>query len=199
MTIAAERRIRRSAAYNPAGFGSGMHVRAEHTRERITCSDALNRRLQNPKAWKDASSVHGDIRILKVDKVGNKQKLLTRGGIRWDLASAILLAMAVVFAIVLLTDLGVNGTSVRQIRTMELKLQAMQEKNDKLERQVAASMEDTNVKMEAVKLNLISSGGAGTVWLTVPEEATMLPADQPPRQEQSGVSSSNIVNLTKGD
>ena len=109
-----------------------------------------------------------------IEEARPKQKWFGAEGIRWDAARFLLILGASLMFAVLLAVLASIGASDLQIQKLQDKISAVEQKNEKLQAELAASTGDISVCTEAIKLNMISSNGARTLTLTAPQGAGML-------------------------
>ena len=176
MTTAVSARVRRSVRYSRFEIRNENRVRnGSLQRERITVSDQMQAEsFPNVQDWTGRMGVSPSGRFQVIEDVRPKKKLISREGIRWDFASALLIAVAGLIAALLLAELASIGASSVQIRKLEEKIEAVQKMNEGLQAELAVTAGDISVCTEAVKLNMISSNGAKTILLEAPSEASML-------------------------
>ncbi len=141
-------------------------------RSRITCSASLSDYQKN-QDWTGSMGLSPSGRFQIVEEAGKHQRFFTREGIRWDAAWAIIGVICALLAVILLTDLAGIGRSMRNITKLDSRIEILSDKNEELNARLAMSTDDLSVCTEAVKLNLIGSGGARMVHLTVPSTVTM--------------------------
>ena len=145
---------------------------ADIHRSRMTCSETL-RSFHQTQDWTGGMTASG--RIPAIEETKPKQGIITAEGIRWDAAVTALVLIGVLLLILLAGDFVGIGFGTRNIRKLNASIAGMEEKNEDLQAQLAENTSDTSVCTQAVGLNLISSYGARTILLTVPEaEGTQL-------------------------
>ncbi len=152
-----------------------MDRRQQHAdirRQRMTCSDTL-RSFPQAQDWTRTMEMSPSGRFQVVEEREQKQPLFTRDTVRWDAAVAVIVALVVLFTAVLLADLAGIGLSSRNITRLDEKVNQANQKNEELETRLLSRTGDVTVCTEAVKLNLIASGGARTIGLTAPTNANM--------------------------
>ncbi len=145
---------------------------ADIRRERMTCSDSLRSFPQN-QDWTRSMEMSPSGRFQVVEEKNQRQALITRDTVRWDAAIAAIILLAVLFTGILVADLAGIGLSSRNIGRLDDKVKLMTQKNEELESRLLSRTGDVTVCTEAVKLNLIASGGARTIGLTAPTNANM--------------------------
>ena len=156
---------------------------ADLRRDRMTCSSGL-RNLSQTQDWTRTMSESPSGRFRVVEQKRDRTPLLTKETVRWDIACTILLIAGILFLGWLLADVATIGISSRNIGNLNSKITLLERKNDDLNMKLSFSSGDVSVCTEAVKLNLISSGGAQTFVLTAPENANLTFAtDRRPAQE----------------
>lgn len=143
---------------------------ADIHRSRMTCSGSLSS-FHQTQDWTWNVSPSGRIPVIEDTKP--KQRLISADGIRWDLALAVLILAGILLAGILLADVAGIGTGGRTIRKLNASITELQEKNDRLQADIAMNMDSASVCTEAIKLNLISSNGATTIRLTAPSNAML--------------------------
>ena len=143
-------------------------------RERLTVSDRLEMpSYQNTQDWTSGMGMSPSGRFQIVEGSGRRQRLVTREGIRNDAARVILWILLVLMSVTLLVRFASVGASAIQIQKLERRIAVAQEAGAKKKAELAASTGDISVCTKAVEMNLISSGGAPTIVLRVPDGATM--------------------------
>lgn len=103
-----------------------------------------------------------------------KGNCFTARGIRWDAATAILLALAVFLGAFLLVEAGnmiVTGNKVEELQTEYDRVVAS---NREMEVSLSRQTDDSRIGYEAVSMGLISTLGDKPIRLTAPEEAVMV-------------------------
>ena len=136
-------------------------------RRRMTCSASLPAYTQN-QDWTGSLGLSSGGSLPDLKETKGKKKILSREGIRWDIAWIAIGLLSSVSE-----DLSGIGKSMRNISKLSTRIGIVTEKNEQLDAELSMSTDDLSVCMEAVKLNLIGSGGARTVRLTAPTSATM--------------------------
>ncbi len=150
-------------------------VRQQHAdlrRRRMSCADSL-RPVQQTQDWTRSVEMSPSGRFQVLEEKAH-QAVFTRQTVRWDAAVAILIAVAVLLGAVLLAELAGIGISSRNISRLDEKISYISQKNEELNVQLLSSTGDITVCTEAVKLNLIASGGAKTIALQAPANANMI-------------------------
>jgi|GEM_PF-3537326 len=178
--MAASGRVRRSVRFayldpqeGPAGQGQNMR------RERITVSDRLEMpSFQNTQDWTGGMGISPSGRFRVVEEARPKQKVISESGIRKDVARLAMTLIAALLAVLILVKLAEVGTSSLNIRTLNNQIEIAQQRHEDLENTLAAADSDVSVLTEAVKLNLVSSGGATTIQLTAPDAAWLTPVTE---------------------
>ncbi len=176
MTIEPSGRVRRSLRYHKFDLQGDFRVQeANMRRERITVSDRLKEeRFQQARHTEGAVDRSPSGRIQVLSDKRPKMKLISAEGIRNDLARLIFMALGGLMAVILLVQFAAIGTSMNDIRKLDQKISAVEDKNAELQTQLEQATGDISIRTEAVKLNLISSYGAKTIILTAPEAARMV-------------------------
>ena len=167
---------------------------ADVRRSRMTCSASL-RSFTQTQDWTGGMAMSPSGRFRVVEEPVRKQKIFTKDGIRWDAACICLIVTALVLAVILLVDLSGIGISMRNIEKLNTKISQVSETNEQLQAQLDYSAGDVTVCTEAVRRNLISSGGARTIRLTAPTNANLTPASQAVEPEWNNGRASTTVNL----
>lgn len=147
---------------------------ADIRRERMSVSATFQEPVPNTQDWTRGMGVSPSGRFRVIEEPKERQRIVSRKGIRGDAARAILILLTAVMAIAFLLDLAQIGSNDRQIRKLENRVKSVTEKNEQLENELLICTGDVSVCTEAVRLNLISSGGMKTVKLTVPDNANMM-------------------------
>lgn len=166
------RRIQDAARRMREGFHRSANERQQVNslhRQRMTCSDRLNS-FANTQDWTGGMGMSPSGRFQVIEEARPKQKIISRKGIRWNAAWAMLAAVVFLCAAVLLADLAGMGLSSRSISRLENKIEDLARRNEVLKQELSISAGDANVCTEAVKLNLISAYGATPITLTAPQE-----------------------------
>ena len=141
-------------------------------RQRMTCSDSL-RTISQTQDWTSGMSMSPSGRFQVIEESQPRRKAISREGIRWDMAWAVIILAAVLFAAILLADLAGIGTTSRTLSRLNDKVTAISARNDEMKAELAYSSGDVSVCTEAVKLNLIAGNGARTIRLTAPGDACL--------------------------
>ncbi len=139
---------------------------ADIHRSRMTCSETL-RSFHQTQDWTGGMTASG--RIPAIEETKPKQRVVSAEGIRWDAAVTALVLIGVLLLILLAGDFVGIGLGTREIRKLNTSIAGMEAKNEDLQAQLAENTSGTSVRTQAVELNLISSYGARTIRLTVPE------------------------------
>ena len=165
------RRIRGSMQLWKMSNDSPVRVRENGMNQaRMTCSDRMKQ--PNGQDWSGNVGMSPSGRF-QVVETPVRTPWISRDGIRMDAARRILIAFALILAFVLLTQIADIGRSASAIRQLDEKIQSTGEKKKQLEAEIAAASGDFSVCTEAVKLDLISSIGAKTIMLTVPQNGNV--------------------------
>lgn len=153
--------------YQQADF---RQQQADIHRSRITCSDSLPS-FHQTQDW--TSGMSASKRIPVIEEARPKQRLISSDGIRWDAAIAALVIIAILLTILLASDLVSIGAGGRTITKLNASIRDLETRNERLQAEIDLTASGTSVCTEAVKLNLISSGGARTIRLTAPVNAQL--------------------------
>ena len=146
---------------------------ADLRRRRITVSDRIPF-FHQTQDWTGSMGVSPSGRFRVIEEPTQRQRVFSKEGIRWDAAWIAIVLVCVILLGVLLADLAGIGRSMKSITKMNSRIEMLTAKNEQLQQQLDLSTSDLSVCTEAVKLNLISSGGAKAVRLTAPENATLM-------------------------
>lgn len=146
---------------------------ADIRRERMSVSSSIRDTVANTQDWTRGMGVSPSGQFRVIEEPRERKRMVSRQGIRGDAAKAVLILMTAVMIFAFLLDLAQIGSSDRQIRKLENRIASVTEKNGKLENELSLCTGDVSVCTEAVRLNLVSSGGMKTVKLTVPDNANM--------------------------
>lgn len=141
-------------------------------RSRMTCSAQLPS-YTKAQDWTGSMGISPSGQFKVIEERRPKAPLLSRDGIRWDAALAVLVILGVVLAAFLLADLAGIGTGSRILNKLESKIASVENRNLQLRDELAVSGGSMAVRTEAVKMDLISSNGARTIRITAPEETRM--------------------------
>ncbi len=175
MPVRARRRLQDAAALWQERGAREDELREQTTslrRRRMTCSSSLPSFSQT-QDWTGGLGLSPSGRFQVVEEAGKKPRLFSREGIRWNAAWIMIAVLCSMLALILAGDLAGIGRSMRNISRLSSKIDMVTERNEQLDAQLAMSTTDLSVCTEAVKLNLIGSGGAKTVRLTAPVAANM--------------------------
>lgn len=133
-------------------FTCAPGVRIEHRRQDWT------ERMQNPE--------NGGFYYPITDSRA-PQKIFSKEGIRWDVGISIIVLVAVVAMTILLVDfIGLVGSDADSYRT---RMNGIMAKNDVMTQELQKISSDNNAYQEAIKHDLVYSGGIKTIYLTAPE------------------------------
>jgi len=141
-------------------------------RERMTCADTVRFDTQS-QDWTGGMGISPSGRFQVIESAKPKKSIFSGEGIRWDVAWITIIAVGVLCAAILLANLAGVGIGDRTLSKLDKKITDMNGKNEKLQAEMDLRDSDISVCAEAVKLNLISSGGAVTIPLYAPEEAKL--------------------------
>lgn len=141
-------------------------------RQRMRCSDSV-RFDTNTQDWTKGMQMSPSGRFQVIEEAKPKRKILSAEGVRWDAAVIAIIAVIVICAGVLLSDLACMGTGTRKISRLENQVAGITEDNAEMLRQMQLNASDPKVCTEAVKLNLISSNAVQTIRLTVPADTNL--------------------------
>ena len=146
-------------------------------RQRMTCADTVRldtaRYDTQPQNWIGGMgiSASGRLQVIETPKV--KKSVISKEGVRWNIAWIVIAVVAVLCAGILLGDLAGIGSKDRTINKLDRKISDLAGKNDRLQAELALRDDDISVCTEAVKLNLISANGVQTIRLSAPAEAKL--------------------------
>jgi hypothetical protein len=143
---------------------------ADIHRSRMTCSASLPA-FHQTQDW--TGSLTASNRIPVIEETKPKQRMISSEGIRWDAAIAALVIVGVLLVILLAADLAGIGASGRVITRLNTSVRDLEAKNERIQSEIDLAAGSASVCTEAVKLNLISSGGARTIRLTAPVNAQL--------------------------
>ena len=141
-------------------------------RERMTCADTVRFDTQS-QDWISGMGISPSGRFQVIESAKPKKNIVSREGVRWDVACATIVAVAVLCAAILLGNLAGVGMGDRALNKLDKKIADMANRNDRLQTEISLRNNDASVYTEAVKLNLISSNGVQAIRLTAPEEAKL--------------------------
>ena len=145
---------------------------ADIRRKRMSCADSLQD-FQKTQDWTGQMAMSPSGRFQVIEDSRKREPLITREGLQWRFGWGILIALTVLIAFILLTDVISIGSSGHTIDRLSSRIEMIAQKNDQLSAELSYSSGDISVCTEAVKLNLISSNGAMTVKLTAPQSASL--------------------------
>ena len=145
---------------------------ADIRRERMSCSSSV-RTFTQTQDWTRNMEMSPSGRFRVVENSRERNPVVTRDTIRWDAAVAVIILLTVLVFGTILADVAGIGISSKNITRLNSKIENISQKNDALRTQLMTSSGDVSVCTEAVKLNLIASGGATTISLTAPVNATL--------------------------
>ncbi len=187
MTTAVGNRVRRSVRFAGLSETGGTGVQGVSSRRARMSEERLSSaRFPNTQDWAGGVGVSPSGRFRVVEEPRKRTPLISAEGIRWDFARLLLTIAGAVMITVLLVMLASVGASSANIRQLDRKVSAVEKYNEELQGQVASHSGDISVCTEAVRLNLISSGGAQTIRLTAPEGAGLVLSGQDAAAENSG-------------
>ncbi|MBQ8072804.1 MAG: hypothetical protein IJ231_03465 [Clostridia bacterium] len=175
MTAAANGRIRRSVRFAQMdGLDGVRQHQGAVRRQRITVADHLaSPSFQHTQDWTGGMGVGPSGRFQVVEDGKTKNRAVSRKGIRQDWARILLLVMLTILIGTMLAELAAIGASRIQIQKLNSRIAAVESRNQALEEVLAQQSGDISVCTEAVKLNLVSSGGVRPISLTAPTGARM--------------------------
>jgi len=145
---------------------------ADIRRSRMSCAESV-RTFSQSQDWTRGMEISPSGRFQVVEEQTGRQKVISGNTIRWDVAVMVIILACVLVAGILLADVAGIGISSRNITRLGGKIDLFTQKNEQLRQEVSYSSGDVSVCTEAVKLNLIASGGARTIQLTAPRDATL--------------------------
>ena len=144
------------------------------SRKRMTVSDRVEERsFRNTQDWTSGMGISPSGRFQVIEEMRPKVSLISRQGIRSSAARGFLLLMTLVLAVILIGEVAALGSGKLAVQRLNTRIASVEEKNEGLRIQLAASGGDISVCTEAVKLNMISSTGARAIQLTAPLGASM--------------------------
>ena len=141
-------------------------------RQRMRCSDSV-RFDTAPQDWTGSMQMSPSGRFQVVEEAKPKRRILSAEGIRWDAAVIAIIAVVVLCAGVLLSDLAHMGTGTKVLSRLENQVEGIMDYNAELKHEIDLRANDMTVCTEAVKLNLISSNAVQTIRLTVPADTNL--------------------------
>ncbi len=173
--MAASGRIRRSIRFAQLDTRAGAAVSSVPLRrERMTESERLAMpSFQNTQDWTGGMGISPSGRFQVIEDPGKKQPLISREGVRADLAGILLWILAAALTVTLLVQFASIGAGSLRIRRLQARIESAETVGERLRGELALNTGDISVCTKAVELNLISSGGAPTIRLTAPKGATM--------------------------
>lgn len=171
-----------------------LQQHADLRRARMTCASSL-RTPQKTQDWTQGMAMSPSGRFRVIEERNARIPVITREDIRWSTACAIIVITVVLLTAILLADAAGTGLSMRNISRLEIKIKAVSQKNERLRTEISANSGDISVCTEAVKLNLIASGGARTVSLSAPEGAMLTFADFTPETTSPGSTGGRLASI----
>ena len=146
---------------------------ADIRRSRMSCSASLPTYQQN-QDWTGGMGISPSGRFQVIEERQAKPRLVSREGIRWDAAVAVLVTVSLLLAAILLADAAGIGISRRAVDRISGKIEIMETRNNRLREELAQSTSNASVHNEAIKMDLISANGARTIRLTAPGNAKLV-------------------------
>ncbi len=143
---------------------------ADIHRSRMTCSASLPS-FHQTQDWTGGLSASNRIPVIEETKP--RQRLISSEGIRWSAAVTALIIVGVLLMAFLVVDVTNIGAGGRTITKLNSSIRELETKNERLREEIDLQAGNSSVCTEAVKLNLISSGGARTIRLTAPVNAQL--------------------------
>ena len=136
-------------------------------RERISCAPGV-RNAHRRQDWTERmQSPENRGFYYPVTDSKAPQKIFSKEGIRWDVGISIIILIAAVAVTVLMIDVaGLFGTDAGSYRT---RMNGIMAKNDVMSQELQKIANDNNAYREAIKHDLVYSGGIKTISLTAPE------------------------------
>jgi len=176
MTTTAQGRVRRSIRFAQLDAQSGPAARESMPRrERMTVSGRLEMpSCPHTQDWTGGMGLSPSGRFRVIEEPGERRRAFSREGIRMDWARVLIWVTAAVLCTVLLVQFAAIGASSLQIQKLERRVETAQNKKQELRSQLDQVSGDISVCTKAVELNLISSGGARSIYLTAPLGATLV-------------------------
>ena len=141
-------------------------------RQRMRCSDSV-RFDTSPQNWTGSMQMSPSGRFQVIEEAKPRRCFVSAEGIRWDVAGIAIVAVVILCAAVLLSDLACIGAGTRTISRLENQVAGSTEYNAELQREMIMAANDVGVCTEAVKLNLISRHAVPTLRLTVAADTNM--------------------------
>ena len=114
---------------------------ADIRRSRMTCSDRLPAFQQN-QDWTGSMGVSPSGRFRVVEQPHERQKMISREGIRWDVGKILLITIAVLLTAVLLAEIAMIGLNDKSIERLQGKIEMLAAKNQELETALVYSSGD---------------------------------------------------------
>ena len=194
MSTAARRRVRSSLEFSRLENSDRLQGRETPLRrERMTESgrlEVLDR--MNSQDWTGGMQISPSGRFRVVESPRERQRVISRQGIRKDAARLFLCLLAAAMILTLICQMASIGISASRQQKLSSRIEIAQGKNWELRDNLAQMSGDISVCTKAVELNLISSNGAATIPLTAPESATLVLAE--PRETGSAESAELRTN-----
>ncbi len=153
--------------YQKADF---RQQQADIHRSRMTCSASV-RSFQQAQDWTGGLADTG--RKPVIEEAKPRKKLISADGIRWDAALTVLVLVGILLTVILVADVAGIGTSGRMIGKLNTSIRDLENKNEQVKAEIELNANGASIRTEAVKLNLISSGGAKTIRVTAPVNAQL--------------------------
>ena len=145
---------------------------ADIHRSRMTCSASLPA-FHQTQDWTGCVGMSPSGRFQVIEETKPRKQVVSREGIRWNAAIAMLVIIGLIFTVILVGDLAGIGRSGRVIGKLNSKIVTLENKNGEITAEIELASGSASVCTEAVKLNLISSNGAKTIRLTAPANAQL--------------------------
>ena len=143
---------------------------ADIHRARMTCSASVPS-FHQTQDW--TGGMTASTRIPVIEETQPRKRLISSEGIRWDAAVTLLVIIGIVLAFLLVSDVASIGAGGRAITKLNASIRDLEARNERLQAEIDLTAGDNSVCTEAIKLNLISSGGAKTIRLTAPVNAQL--------------------------
>ena len=143
---------------------------ADIHRARMTCSASVPS-FHQTQDW--TGGMTASTRIPVIEETQPRKHLISSEGIRWDAAVTLLVIIGIVLAFLLVSDVASIGAGGRAITKLNASIRDLEARNERLQAEIDLTAGDNSVCTEAIKLNLISSGGAKTIRLTAPVNAQL--------------------------
>ena len=190
MPIRTGRRFQDAAIRVREGITERKDLRQQQNslhRQRMTCASSL-RNVSQTQDWTDGMNISPSGRFQIVEQAKPHTRIISREGIRWDVAWIVLAAVTVLCIATLLADLAGIGIGSRSISRLQARIEDYTRKNDVLKAEWTASTGDTKIVTRAVDYHLIAGSAAPTIRLTLPEELSTNAITAETRNNGSGKS-----------